>query len=385
MKRYTIGLWALLLMGMLLVGCQGLGGEPETPIPSAIPSSQVPSPEPSPTEMVVEPTPTSTAEPVPTATARPEIPEELELISYRTLSQVVELTELALPDVMDLEFSPDGRYLRMRVPIDEGTHRDIFYDLEGGEEIFLLEGGQRTYFYPDSRSITSLDNHILARIDLRTGKKIEEFNRANQAAALSPDGSLLVEIEVHDQEPPGTTLRVIDLKTEKELWWTYLNGTLEKKNLNFDQDGRYMAVTFFVPPGTYVSMVWRAGTGRVSYTEYGYTEIVLHPFGSEIAVSSGRRSNISLFSTVTWEQKSYLGTAGEEPGYYDVAYSSGGRLIYALSDREITEASFWFPPTGEKIDLDLGLDLQAVTISPDRRFLATSDKSGAVIIWGVPK
>ena len=60
-------------------------------------------------------------------------------------------------------------------------------------------------------------------------------------------------------------------------------------------------------------------------------------------------------------------------------------MIYALSDRDKTTASFWFPPTGEKLELDLELDLLAVTISPDRRFLATSDKSGSVIIWGVPE
>ena len=124
----------------------------------------------------------------------------------------------------------------------------------------------------------------------------DEISRANQTAALSPDGRLLVEIEVHDQDPPGTTLRVYDLSSEKELWWTYLNGAVEKEALHFDGDGKYMAVSFFVPPGTHVSMVWRAINGRVTYTEYGYTEIVLHPFGSEIAVSSGRRKPVRFMT-----------------------------------------------------------------------------------------
>lgn len=385
MKRYGFYLLVILLMVMVTVGCSGVDEEPEPTIPPVIPATQIPSPEPSPTETIVLPTPTNTPEPLPTTTPPPTIPEDLELLSYRTLDQVMELTSIAQPDVVDLDFSPNGRYLRMRVSEDEGTHREIFYDLEEGEEIFSLEGEHQIYFHPDNTTLAALGGKVLRLLRLPSGEEIGKFNSRNQTAAMSPDGRQLVEIEVHDDDPPGTTLRLIDLLTEEEVFWVYLNGILDVETLHFDQDGKYLAVTYFVPPGTYVSTVWDATTGRVLYTEYGYTEIVLHPFGSEIAVSSGRRSNISLMSTVTWEQKLYLGSAGEEPGYYHVAYASGGRLIYALSDRDTTTASFWYPPTGEKIDLELDLDLLAVTISPDRRLLATSDKSGSVIIWGVPK
>lgn len=385
MKRTKSAVVILLALGLVLSGCQAVEEEPEPSIPTAVPTTQVPSTEPSleptPTETTVKPTPTSTPEPLPTATPSPLVQEGLALLSYRNLSQVEQLASISQADVIDLEFSPDGRYLRMRVPTGEETHRDIFLDLDTGQDIFSLEGGQRVYFNPDSTSIASLDGNSLTIYKLPSGDKFAEFNSRNQTAALSPDGRRLVEFEVYEGE--GTTLRMIDLTTEEEVFWVYVAGELEKENLHFDGDGQNIAVTYFVPPGTYVSTIWDANTGRVIYTEYGYTEIALHPFGSEIAVSSARDSYISLVSTVTWDQIHYLGTAADDPRYYNVTYASGGRLIYALSDGEITTASFWYPPSGERIDLAFELDLLAVTISPDRRLLATSDKEGSVIIWGI--
>ena len=385
MRKTQIGLVVALMLGLSLIGCQNVEPEIELPETEVSPPTWTSSPEPVPTETDVPPTETSIPTPVPTEVPRPSIPEDLAQLNYRTLGMVEELITIPIADVIDLDFSPNGHYLRMRVTAGEDTHRDIFYDIENGDEIFSLEGDQRIYFNPDGSTITSLAGNQIQKIDLKTGNVLDSSTSVTQAAALSPDDHLLIEIETHDQDPPGTTLRVSDLTRDKELWWTYLNGIVEKENLHFDGDGKYLTVTYFVPPGTHVSMVWRANNGRVMYTEYGYTEIIPHPYGSEIALSSGRRSNISLFSTVTWEQKHYLGSAKDEPGYYDVSYSTGGRLIYALSDRDRTEVWFWYPPTGEKLELDLDLDLLAVTISPDRRYLATSDRSGSVIIWGVPE
>ena len=207
MKRYSIGITVILILGMVVTGCNEREPEPEPLLPTSIPTTQVPSPEPSPTEKIILPTETSTPIPLPTATPRPMIPEDLALLSYRTLGQVEELASFSVPDVIDLEFSPDGRYLRMRVPTGEETHQDLFYDLEEGDEILNLEGGQRVYFNPDNTTITSLDNNTLATIKITNGTKTEEIITSHQAAALSPDGRQLVEIEVHDQEPPGTTLR----------------------------------------------------------------------------------------------------------------------------------------------------------------------------------
>jgi WD40 repeat protein len=373
----------VIVVGVLISGCVEPTEEPDLPTQTSIPPTQITAPEPSPTEVELIPTLTNTSVPSPTPTPKPSIPENVALLSYRTLGQVQELVSIPLADVIDLEFSPDSRYLRMRTPSGVDTFKDIFFDVLEWEEVFSLEGSQRIYFNSDSTSISVLEGNDLTIIGLPGGDNIDEYTGRNQSAALSPDGRRLVEIEVHQEDPISTTLRMIDLPTGEEIFWLFVNAEVEKDNLVFDGDGKFLGVSYFVPPGTSVVTVWNAQTGRVMFTKYGFAEIDLHPFASEVAVSSSRRSSISLFSTVTWEQRLYLGSDQEEPGYYNVAYSSGGRLIYALTDRETTIASFWFPPSGELIDLDLGLDLLAVTISPDRRYLATSDKSGDIVIWGV--
>lgn len=387
MRSYFFVIFLILMMGLAMPACNGLDSEPTDPTTG--PSTAAPSPEPPPTETIILPTLTSTPEPTPTTpptftpTPTPFLPNDLTLLTYRTLGQVSELATILLKDVSDLEFSPDGRYLRSRILVNEETHRDQFYDLETGEEIFVLEGGQRIYFNPDGASILALDGKEITSYDLLTGEGETIYTGAYLVSALSPDRQLLVELEYEERGGSGTTFHVFDLSTGEEKYQLYVNGRIEKGGFNFDQDGKNMAVAYFVPPGTYVASIWVANSGRVLYTEYGFTEIDLHPFGSEAALSSSRRSFISLISTVTWEQRVYLGSAEDEPGFYVIKYADKGRLMYALSDRETSQAFFWYPPTGERLDLDLGLDMLALTISPDRRLLAASDKSGSVTIWGI--
>ena len=380
MKRIFFLMFVIAVVGLMLSsGC--VGQETISPSPTSAPPTQIPATDLPPTETNPAPTETNTQEPPPTSMPTPLVPADLALISYANLGAVQELAALSFSGVVDLDFSPDGRYLRLRTGSQE-----IFYDFEVGEEAFRLEGTQRIYYNPDSSSIAALEGNSLKLYRLPGGDKLkEEFNAKNQLAALSPDGRLLIELETEDQEDSGTNLRMIDLTTGEERYRIFLNGNLQEESLHFDKDGDLFAGTYFVPPGTYVSTVWDVKTGWEVYTIYGFSEVALHPFGSELAGASTRESVISLISTVTWQQKHYLGTTGDEAGYYDLAYATAGRLIYALSDGETTRASFWYPPSGEKIDLDLGLDLLAVTISPDRRLLATSDKSGSVIIWGIPE
>lgn len=352
---------------------------PFTPTVGQLPTSPIP-----PTEMIALETPTNTPEPLPTPTQGPFLPDGLMLLSYATLSQVEQLAAIPLSGVTGLEFSPDGLVIMAKMDTAEGDQKVIFIDLKTGEEVFRLDGDQRIYFNPDNTTVAALYGKSLTVYDLKTGEKKIQYNSRNLVAALSPDGRTLVEFEDSDTET-GTTLRVVDLTADEEKYRIFVNGELDRERLHFDGDSKRMAATYFVPPGTYVSTIWKADSGGVLYTEYGYSEILLHPFGSEVAASSANKSYISLISSVTWVQKHYLGSAGEDPGYYDLGYASGGRLIYALSDGEKTGASFWYPPTGERIDLDLDLDLLAVSISPNRRLMATSDRSGSVILWGVPE
>jgi WD40 repeat protein len=385
MKRTILVVTVALAAAVLLTACfQAESGVVNTPAePSA---SELSGATPLPSAVVLVTTQTYTPEPEPTATPLPALPSTLNLLTYRTFDKLEELATLPYHHIIDLDFSPDHRYLRLRQALTEDTHNDIFLDLETWEQAFSLQGGQRIYFSPESVSVAALDGKSLTVYDIKTGEIKLQYNSRNEIAALSPDGRTLVEIEAVE-EGSGTTFRIFDLTTEQEKFRFFINGELEKDSLQFDDDGKLLAGISFLPPNTYISTIWNLDKGRVIYSIYGYSEIALHPFGSEIAISNAKQSYISLVSTVSWLQKTYLGPAVDGPAYYSLAYSSGGRLIYALSDRdgEVTTANFWYPPSGEQLPFAHDLDLLAVTISPDNRLLAASQKEGPVIIWGVPE
>jgi len=346
-----------------------------TGLPTALPTAQV-----------VVATQTAAPEPTPTETQAPSLPADLETLTYRTFEELKELTILPYDEVIDLAFSPDHRYLRLRQALTEDTHNDFFLDLETGEESFSLEGGQRVYFGPESKSIASLDGNSLTVYDLGSGETKLQYNSRYEIAALSPDGRTIIEIE-DVEEGTGTTFRAVDLTSEEEKYRIFINGALKNSSLQFDEDEKLMAASSFASPNTYITTIWDFRTGRVRYSTYGYSEVALHPFGSEIAISSAKQSYISLVSTVTWQQKLYLGPAENGLSYYNVEYSGGGRLIYALIDDEEgnSRVQFWYPPSGEELAFTADQNLLAVAVSPDNKLLAASYQDGSVVLWGVPE
>ncbi|MEJ2413196.1 MAG: hypothetical protein P8Y34_09435, partial [Anaerolineales bacterium] len=353
----------VLVLGGLLLFSACSGGQSGEVTQSVPPTSDSPAatalPTALPTVQVVVATQTAAPEPTPTSAQTPSLPADLEILTYRTFEGLKELTRLPYDRVIDLAFSPDHRYLRLRQALTEDTHNDIFLDLEKGEESFSLEGGQRVYFGPESKSIASLDGNSLTVYDLGSGETKLQYNSRYQIAALSPDGRTIIEIE-DVEEGTGTTFRAVDLTS---------------------------AASSFASPNTYITTIWDFRTGRVRYSTYGYSEVALHPFGSEIAISSAKQSYISLVSTVTWQQKIYLGPAENGPSYYSVEYSGGGRLIYALIDDEEGNSTvqFWYPPSGEELPFAADQNLLAVAVSPDNKLLAVSYQDGSVVLWGVPE
>ncbi|MFN2281254.1 MAG: hypothetical protein ACK2TZ_05260, partial [Anaerolineales bacterium] len=181
MKRTFLIATVVLTAAILLSSCAAQGsetGEP-APLPSA---TAAPGETALPTPVVV--ITTQTAAPQPTEPPAPTMPENLQLITYRTFVSLEELASLPYADVIDLDFSPDHRYLRLRQALTEDTHRDTFLDLETGEEVFSLEGGQRVYFSPASVSIAALDGGSLTVYDLGTGEIKLQYNSRNDIAAL---------------------------------------------------------------------------------------------------------------------------------------------------------------------------------------------------------
>jgi WD40 repeat protein len=385
MKSNSLAAVVVLGAGLLLSSC--LSKVTQVEVESAIPATDMPTSESLPTAEVVVATQTELPPPMPTLapTQAPALSPDLAELNYRTVPQLEKLLTISQHDVIALEFSPDDRALMMRLPADEESHTDIFWDLDTGQESFRLMGGQQIYFNPSGATIAALDQKNLAVYDLTSGELKFEYNSHNPIIGLSPDGKKIIEVVKVDESLPGTSLRVVDLTTEEELYAIYVGGLVVENGVQFDRDGDLMALTYTIPPATNISTIWRTESGRMLKTLYGYSEIDLHPFGSEIAASSAKQRFISLISTVTWEQRIYLGPADDGPGYRDIAYAGEGRLLYALSGQDEPELSIWYPPSGEILEFDPGIVPLAVTISPDRKLLAISDAEGNVTIWGVPE
>lgn len=387
MRWSTAVLGMILLLGTALVSaCKSPGSEP-APLPTqAMTFTAVPTWQPAPTSAIVISTKVSTPEPEPTATEEViSILQNLGVISHETVGSVVELAAYPYADIAELEFSPDDQVLRMRVQRSLENHTDYFLDLITGEEVFRLDGSQRVYFKPANSALISLEGGSLLEYNLQTKKRTVVYNDAFDLVALSPDGSLAVAIEEMDRDAPGTTFKVLDLTRGQQLHRIFVNTVIRREDLHFAPKGDLIAGTYFVPPNSYVTTFWSVKTGKAVHTLYGYSEIDFNPFLRQVAASNASQNYISLLNMDDWSQIRYLGPALEGPSFYQVEYTSYAGMIYALYDGIATYPLFWRPDTGERVYWMRNVDLLDLTISESSRLMATSDKRGYVIIWGIPK
>lgn len=351
----------------------------EVPKATQIPPTIIPQAEP-----VVISTQVNSPAPVLTGTVSPYIPANLGVINYETIMNIEGIVAIPVADVIELEFSPNEQYLRMRVALSRGNNQDTYIDLNSGLEVLTLEGTQRVYFNPNSTSITALIDNRLIEYDLRTGKEISGYTSDYDIAALSPDGRWLVVIEKIDVNGPGTTFNIVDLTTKEEVHRIFVNTVMDKYGFQFDPNGDLLAGSYLAPPDTSITTFWSVDTGKAVHTLYGFSEIIFDPILPEIAASSAKKHYISLINLHSWEQRLYLGNAYDGPGYYNLGFTKYSGLLYALYDGIATYPWFWKPKSGDRVwwPVDFG-DLSDLTISPGSNLLAISQKSGNVIILGI--
>lgn len=377
----------IFIAALICSACGSAASETEPVPPTEPPPTQIPPTQPPPTAAIVIATQANTPEPLPTATQAALIPTTLGTINSQSVVQLESLVKIDIDNITDLEFSPGGQYLRMRVGFPRETHTDIFMDLTLGEEVFRLDGNQKVYFNPNSTTIASLDGNSLVEYDLQTGEALSGYNSRYEVAALSPNGNWLIVFEEIDQDGPGTTFQIVDISTEEVIHRVFVNAVLHKEDFKFNADGELLAATYKVPPDSYVTTFWSVETGKAIHSLYGYSEIAFHPtpFTIWLAASSAEQNYISIYEIDTWERRRYLGSAHDGPNYYDVGITTYGGLIYALYDGLATYPWFWYPPTGERTYWMNNVDLTAITISPTSKLMATADKRGYVLLWGIPQ
>ena len=185
MRRPLIITMLLIILISLTSGCSSsvtVTQEPTEITPTDKPPTSVPSP----TAAIVIATQSSETDPEPTTESVPTLPTNMGFINYETIRQVEKLVAIPLADVIELEFSPDSRYLRMRIEKERGTHEDIFMDMAAGTEAMSLVGNQRIYFNPNSTTIASLADNKLVEYDLTTGEAMAGYNSEYDVVAYPP-------------------------------------------------------------------------------------------------------------------------------------------------------------------------------------------------------
>jgi WD40 repeat protein/tRNA A-37 threonylcarbamoyl transferase component Bud32 len=213
---------------------------------------------------------------------------------------------------------------------------------------------------PDSRHVASASRDRTVRVwDAATAQEVRKLGGDTEeslAVAWSGDGSSLASmdrtgvVKVWDTQ----TWQLVATQTNLPAAAPALRGfALTRAKLAWSADSRYLAGTFLLPGVTTV-IVWEAGTWQPVFGPHGMTAV-----GAEVAWSrKGQRL-------------AFLGFVDQQ----DQPTSGGGHSALMA----------WKPETGEKLrTLTWGVR-GAVAWSPDERWLASVDDSGALRIWDLSR
>jgi WD40 repeat protein len=350
---------------------------------------------PEPTE-VIQPTdklptdipPTEEVVQQPTATEESAlgIPDELVQFNDASFPSLEKLVGIPVKSVVKMKFSHNGRYLYLQPMPRAEDPKGIVVDLQTGLKVVELDnkGIPQVYFNPNNTSLVTIKDNILREYDLRSGQKIAELESEYRLAALSADGSLLVEIIGVVSVNGPLEFRIVEMGSGKELHRLMKDGTAAGTSFQFNQDGDILAVTSVVRPAT-ITTFFDVESGDVLKTFYDYSsEIAFHPGKPQVALADSDELSISIYDMNTWERERYLGSATSGKSYYNLRYSSNGDYIYALYSGAANFIDLFDPDTGENPNLLYGKiqDPRLIEISPTNDLLASANSVG-VLLWGV--
>ncbi len=319
--------------------------------------------------------------------------------------------------VDSLAFSPDGRRLATSAenPRETGPERNEvkFWDTASGQEVLSLRdvpGRALTVaFSPDGRLLATASSESIQVWDSQTGQKVRELGTGRHAAVFSPDGRRLAGLS-HQ----GAT--VWDLASGKEMFHLthpslhWLMGFVH--TLAYSPDGEWLATT---DSGGTV-WIWDASGGgellRLRGGSQDITGLAFRPDGRQLA-AAGR--NLKVWDLTSPPQCRIL-----PGGYGSVSFSRDGTLLATLSQSWDRKVQVWTTTTGQLLrtftghtanvhtvallpagqrlvsggedgvrvwDVASGRQLHflhkqlLLALSPDGRWLATTEQPGTVKIW----
>lgn len=237
--------------------------------------------------------------------------------------------------IVSLAISPDGKILL--VATSDGALRAM--DIEKSEEIYtkssFLEPRDVVVSQDGNLFAVALKNEI-ALLDLQDGKEIRKWpahvEKITQLA-ISPDNRFIVSISGAE-----TTTKIWDLETGKLV-----------KTLGEDQG--FVNTLAFSPNG----------------------EVL-------VTAASGQDRTLRFWDVSNWE---LLKQSAQQPGHiYDIAITADGKKLVAAIRNMV---KVWDMETAtELLSVKVAsLDLNAIAISPDSKWVATAEKEGTINLLNI--
>jgi WD40 repeat protein len=246
--------------------------------------------------------------------------------------------------VIKAVFSPDGKYLSLS---NKDFHVNI-WDVSTGKSMAMMDGFNewpaQVAYSPDSKLLLTSDYEKIKIWEVPSGKSYKIIEKVEEPFALSPDGKYLVgkfkpsdgayQLKLYSF-PSGNLIKTIENAHEKII-----------RFVNWSPDNSVFASSS--DDGTL--KIWEGKTGRLIKTlspgkKVGFFEF--SPKGKWVAVIAGEDPT-SFF----------------KPAEVSVFEVASGKLI-------------------KKID-GFSKGLEALSFSPDEKYLATGDRSSKASLWETP-
>lgn len=284
-----------------------------------------------------------------------------------------------LPTCLRVGFSPNGKMLATVTVTGnrEPTDLQIWDSADGRELLHIKESNRITVagFSPDGNTIaTGHRNGSVKLWDVATGRltRIVEHSEATvDELCFSPDGKTLTAAFFNG------TVKLWDMTAEAEP--TEMNFGSQDQAALLSPDGSLLAL---YGPGGPIQL-WSIAEGKLeslSVTLKTYGSITISPDGKSLATfDPTNRMVLTIWDIETGKPAAYI---TPPPGDFRLAMSFDGQLI-ATSGFE-PGCRIWNVGIGQSVAvLDRHNRMWSLAFSPRDRTLATSGEDGAVRLWDV--
>jgi len=359
-------------------------------LPSGLTAPAAPAP--TGTSIAETSTPTSppTDTPIPPTAIPPSPTSPPTVIAVESVDRLTSFMTFGEGEVVrDLEFSPDGTAL-VSVAGNDSDFAIRLWEVGSGQPLRTLQGHTSIVwgvaFSPDGKLLASASKDGTAKVwDWRSGELVESLNFPNEvtSVAFSPDSQTLA-------------VGGVDASPNAAVWtysvasWQLLMKLAEFWNIPamaYSPDGSVL-----VGGGTSRNVrVWRTSDGVPMFVFYHsgqVSSVSISPDGSTVATGLCQASeNSQCTRGAVWLWNLQTGTLIKKLADFSdwvqgVGFSADGSVLiagsrdgtlraYTTADYQPVFATTW--PDG----------VQALSVSPDSRLLATGNSRGEVDLWRV--